>query len=140
MVTHYSNVNPGKFRPRIAALVGCAVLAVSGGCQSGAKRPGVINHTVFFTLQDESQADALIADCDFRLASIPGVKSYYCGKHVDTGRSNIDTDYTVGFYVGFNTFEDYARYVKHDQHQAFLDKWQSQLADVEIRDVYDITR
>ena len=124
----------------IACLTMGAAVVTSSGCQGWtSNRPAAINHVVFFTLNDSSRAAELIADCDRRIAGIPGVESYFCGRHVDTGRESVDSNYDVGFYVGFDSFEDYARYVEHPEHKALVEDWQPHLREMLVRDVYDVT-
>lgn len=123
------------------ALVGCA-----GGhgrpetIRVAAPRTALINHVVFFDLKDPADAPALIRDCDRRLATIPGVSSYFCGRHVDTGRATVDSDYDVGFYVGFESREDYAAYVEHPAHVALVNEWRPRFESIVVRDVLDETR
>lgn len=111
--------------------VGCAAQAPS--------RPAVYNHPVFFTLEDPSQADALIRDCDERIASIPGVVSYYCGKPHDIGRASVDLDFDVGLYVGFDSEADYRAYVEHPSHKALVEKWGPRAERIRVHDVVDAT-
>ncbi|MCL4742074.1 MAG: Dabb family protein [Phycisphaerales bacterium] len=102
-------------------------------------RPAVINHVVFFKLKDGADADRLVDDCDRRLARIPGITSYFCGKHVDTGRPTVETDYDVAFYVGFDTLKDYAAYVDHPLHVAVVAEWRSRFEWIKVYDVHDET-
>src|SRR5262245_26312185 len=102
-------------------------------------RPALINHIVFFKLKNPQDAAELIADCDRTLADIPGVVSYYAGKRLDTGRTNVDANFDVGFYVGFNSKEDYARYVDHPNHIAAVNKWRPRWESIRIEDVIDET-
>lgn len=117
------------------------VTIVLGGCaaEKMPPRPARINHLAFFKLQNPSDAPELIADCDRMLARIPGVVSYYAGRHLDAGRSNIDGDYDVGFYVGFDSEADYAAYVKHPDHLAAVNKWKPRWQWIRIHDVIDQT-
>lgn len=134
--------------PRLILLLLLSVLlagcAHSGGTYCPATnnrptRPALINHIVFFQLNDPADADELIAVCDERLGTIPGVVSYFCGKHIDTGRANIDTDYDVGFFVGFNSEEDYAAYVSHPEHIAVVQEWRPKFKSLVVRDIFDDT-
>ena len=104
-----------------------------------APRPAPINHVVFFKLTDASKADALVADCDRLLSGIPTVTSYFCGKHLDTGRDSVDDAYDVGLYVGFGSKEGYSTYLTHPDHLALVAKWGPDFAEVQVRDVYDGT-
>jgi hypothetical protein len=74
------------------------------------------------------------------LGTIPGVVSYFAGRHLDTGRGErIDSNYDVAFYVGFQTQADYARYVEHPRHKAMLQKWQPRWESIRVLDVLDAT-
>jgi len=122
----------------VAALVGCGATPC---CMDGAAppRPARINHLAFFKLKDAAEAPQLIADCDANLAIIPGVVSYYCGTHLDTGRPNVDGDYDVGFYVGFESEADYQNYVIHPNHIALVEKWKPRWEWIRVQDVLDET-
>ena len=129
----------------IILLISMAVTLI--GCETTSRhragalppRPALINHTVYFKLKNPQDADELIADCDRTLAAIPGVVSYFAGKRLDTDRPNVDADFDVGFYVGFNSQTDYATYVDHPNHVAAVNKWRSRWDSIRIEDVIDAT-
>lgn len=103
-------------------------------------RPARLNHLAFFKLKNSTDARALIADCDATLAAIPGVVSYYAGRHLDTGRGErVDGNYDVGFYVGFMSEEDLAGYVTHPDHVALVNKWRERWEWIRVHDVIDET-
>ena len=104
-----------------------------------APRPAVINHVVYFKLENPSDAPELISDCDRQLSNIPGVVSYFCGQHGDFGRTGVDRDYDVGFYVGFDSGRDYQTYLSHPQHIEVVDKWKSRWEWIRITDIIDNT-
>lgn len=127
---------------RFIALIG--VLGVLAGCSGpgragGPARPAVVNHPVFVKLKDPADAPALIADCDRRLASIPGVVSYYCGTPLDTGRAGVDLDFDVGIFVGFMSESDYAAYVAHPNHVGLVADWKPRIEWLRVHDVVDET-
>jgi hypothetical protein len=100
--------------------------------------PARINHLAFFKLKNPSDASELIADCDNKLARIPRVVSYFCGRHLDTGRGErVDGNYDVGFYVGFVSEEDLSQYVKHPDHTALVEKWRPRWEWIRVHDVLD---
>jgi hypothetical protein len=106
--------------------------------QPAAPRPAMISHVVYAKLIDSSQADELILACDTQLATIPGVVSYACGKHLDTGRGErVDADYDVGLYLGFDTQAALEAYGTHPQHLAILNEWQPRLQWIRIHDFVD---
>ena len=76
-------------------------------------------------------------DCDTYLATIEGVVSYWCGVHGDYGRSTVDSAYDVGLYVGFNSDEDYERYIVDPKHVHLVNKWKPQFDSLRIFDVID---
>ncbi len=96
---------------------------------------GVINHVVFFDLQDPADAEELIADCYDLLSFNP--KSGYAGRHYDIGRSSVISDYDVGFFVAFNSEEEYRAYIEHPKHIALVEKWKSQWDSIRVYDVGD---
>ena len=108
------------------------------GCQSSGKlppRPSRISHLVFIKLQNPADTAELIRDCDTLLAPIPGVASYACGEHLDTGRgASVDSDYDVGVYLGFSSERDYTRYVEHPDHVAGVNKWRPRWQWIRILD------
>jgi hypothetical protein len=111
-----------------------------GGCQSsGPARPALISHLVFITLNDPAEADSLIAECDTRLASIPGVVSYACGRHIDTGRPTVDANYDVGLSIGFDSLDAYSTYVDHPNHTTLVAEWRDRIKTMMVRDVLDAT-
>ena len=120
-----------------ALLTGCATLPVQPAPKTA--RPARINHVVFFKLNDPTDADDFIADCDTELATIPGVVSYYAGRHIELERANVDSDYDVGLYLGFMSVEDYERYLTHRNHQSLVSNWRSRLEWIRIHDVLDET-
>ncbi len=105
-----------------------------------APRPAAINHLAFFKLHNPADAAELIADCDRHLGTLPMVVSYFCGQHLDTGRGDrIDSDYDVGFFVGFADAAAYSAYVDHPEHKALVAKWQPRWEWIRVIDVLDET-
>ncbi len=120
--------------------VGIGVLAASGvlaGCAGGPARPAAVNHPVFVKLKNPADAPALIADCDARLAAIPGVVSYYCGTPLDTGRASVDLGFDVGLYLGFASVADLEAYVAHPDHVALVNDWKPRIEWLRVHDVMD---
>jgi len=114
------------------------VVLVVGGCAGNPPRPARINHLAFFKLVDPADAAELIADCDARLAPIPGIVAYACGTHLDTRRgARVDGDYDVGFYVGFDRLADYEAYVTDPEHVAMVEKWRPRWQWIRVHDVLD---
>lgn len=120
--------------PVIAPLPVCA-----GRMLSRAPRPAAIGHVVLIKLNDPSQRETLIADCDSMLREIPSVRAYACGTHVEAGRSNVDSNYDVGLYVGFDDLAGYAAYIEHPGHVSLVSRWKPELAWMKVYDIGDPT-
>ena len=103
-------------------------------------RPALINHVVFFKLKSPSTADELIADCDKHLTTVPGVASYYSGKHFDVRGANAESDYDVAVYWGFMSQQDYEDYLEHPTHIRLQGKWQPRMQWRRAYDTIDRTR
>ncbi len=100
-------------------------------------RPAKINHVVFCDLKNPDDIRAFMEDCERYLATIEGVVSYWCGVHGDYGRDTVDSAYDVGLYVGFNSDEDYEKYVDDPKHVYLIDKWRLRFDSLRIFDVID---
>lgn len=125
----------------VAALALGLAVAALGGCAAMSRptRPAAISHVVFVKLKNPAEAPALIADSDRLLPAIPSVVSYACGQHLDTGRTNIDGNYDVGLYVGFDDEAGYRTYVDHPNHVELVNTWRSKWEWIRIHDVGDST-
>jgi len=111
-----------------------------GGCASiRGERPAEMNHVVLFKLKLAEDAAALIADSDASLPRIPGVVSYFAGRHLDVGRANVEKDYDVGLYVGFDTEASYRAYLDHPLHTELVTRWRPKWEWIRIYDVRDPT-
>lgn len=118
-------------------LVMAGALAGCGSVRPG--RPARISHIVFLKLEDPSRRAELLADCDAVLPGIPGVVSYAAGRHLDVGRDAVDGGYDIGLSIGFETEADYAGYVDHPDHVAFVEAWKPELAWLRVYDILDET-
>lgn len=119
-----------------------ALLFLPGCCLFGlppAKRlqPAAINHVVFFKLKDAAASSELIKVCYEKIPAIPGVARFYCGRHLDTGRATVDSEYDVGLYVGFDSLKDYQAYVDHPDHIALVEEWKPRWEWIKVYDVQD---
>jgi hypothetical protein len=133
----------GRLGSRLAMLATLCLLFVSmGGCaHAGAhpRKPGLINHSVFIKLKDPAQTNELLADCDLLIAKIPGLTAAYAGRSLEAGRPEVDTSFDVGFFVAFESEEDYQRYDDHPAHRAAAEKWKPRCQSIRICDVRDPT-
>lgn len=102
-------------------------------------RPARIHHLVYFKLLDPTDASELIGDCDSLLAGIQGVRAYFCGRHLETGRAVVVHDYDVGLYLGFDTRADYLTYVAHPEHEGVVAKWRPRAEWLRVHDIEDST-
>lgn len=123
----------------IAALGIVFLVLTLVGCAGGAPRPAMISHVVFVELADPADAPAVIADCDAKLSTIPGVVSYAAGPPLDTGRASVLADYHVGIYIGFDSEEDYAHYVDHPDHIGLVAKWKPRITALRVHDFVDVS-
>ncbi|MEC9373403.1 MAG: Dabb family protein [Planctomycetota bacterium] len=100
--------------------------------------PAHINHVVYFKLKNPADAAEMIADCNNRLATIPSIRSCFVGTHYDIGRDNIDSDYDVALYVGFDTEAGYIEYLDHPIHLDLVGKWRPRWEWIRIHDVENL--
>jgi len=113
----------------LPTLVAVPLVSFAAGCAHRADTarppaPGTaIRHVVLIELADPTDFDALVADCDRRLAALPEVRSYWRGKPVDIGRPQVDGNYTLGLTVDFDSLEDYGAYLVHPEHEALVAAW-----------------
>ena len=108
--------------------------------QSGppiAQAPAMIGHIVFIQLDNPSDFHELLHDADWMLGTIPTVDSYAAGKHLDTGRSTVSSDYDIAIYLGFKSERDLGIYVAHQQHVEFVNKWKPKLRSLRVYDMLD---
>ena len=105
-----------------------------------ADRPARLSHLVIIKLTDPGQVDALIADCDRNLATIPGVRAYACGRPVDLAGPFADNAFDVGMVMGFDDAASYDAYLEHPQHQYMVDTWGPRFAWMRTHDVMDETK
>jgi hypothetical protein len=129
-------------RPLFAApllMIVCGLFAYQATAPRDAAPPcpAKINHVVLFKLKNPADAVELIHDCDVLARSVPGIVSAFAGKPLETGRSNVDGSYDVGFYVGFASEQDYAAYVDHAAHIEAVNKWKPRWQWIRIHDVID---
>lgn len=126
-------------KPRSSMFLIAIPASALGGCVStGSPRPvAAISHVVFVSLADPARADALLSDADASLACIPGVAAYAAGPHIDTGRSTVLHDYDIGMVIGFDSEADYAAYVTHPDHVAFVARWKPALTALRVYDIHD---
>lgn len=102
-------------------------------------RTALIGHIVFVELVEDSDYDEILADSDSMLATIPSVSTYAAGRHIDTGRTTVRDDYDLAIYLGFESAEDLAAYVDHEQHNEYVQKWGPKLKALRVYDMHDPT-
>ena len=108
----------------------------SAGANSSASKisSAHVQHVVFVTLTNPSDAAAMKADSDAVLPKIPGVLNYACGPHIDVGRKNIRQDYTLGILVELSSVEAYRAYQANPEHIALIQKWKPKWSKSEMFD------
>lgn len=121
------------------ALLAFLPLAGCTPTQHRAPRTALIGHIVFVELHDPADYEAILADSDAMLATIPSVKTYAAGQHIDTGRDTIINDYDLAIYLGFESTQGLAGYVDHEQHIAYVQKWKPKLKALRVYDMHDPT-
>lgn len=121
----------------IILFIACLTLSACTPAQTRAPRTALIGHIVFFDLSDPADDDALLADSDEMLGTIPSVSTYAAGRHIDTGRDSVLHDYDLAVYLGFESVEDLNAYVAHEQHIAFVTKWKPRLESLRVYDMHD---
>ena len=87
--------------------------------------PGRLQHIVLVDLEDDADIPRMRADSDRLLPTIPTVKGYVCGTHVETGRANVAHDYDLAIVVQFDSVEDYRAFLEHPVHQQLVREWRS---------------
>ena len=132
-----------------STLLIAAIFLLLPACSSGGQRtarppvpppagpPAMIGHIVFIQLQSPSDFHALLHDADWMLGTIPSVESYAAGKHLDTRRSTVSSDYDLAVYLGFKSEADLRAYVIDDQHVDFVNKWKPRLKSLTVYDMLD---
>ncbi|MCP4757983.1 MAG: Dabb family protein [Planctomycetes bacterium] len=116
---------------RVLALFAACALA---GC---ATKPAAIQHVVLISLQDPSDREALLQDCNRLLPHIPTVKSWWCGVPGDFGRSSVDDDYDVALCAGFADGPGYLAYLVDPAHVELVQTWKPKFNWIRIHDVVD---
>jgi len=99
--------------------------------------PARIGHVVLLSLQDPADASELIESSRAVLGPIPGITSLGVGTHLETGRAALIDDYDVALYIGFETEADYAAYLAHPDHVAYVDAWRPRLTSIRIIDILE---
>ncbi len=87
--------------------------------------PGRLQHIVLVDLEDDADIPRMRAESDRMLPTIPTVKGYVCGTHVETGRANVAHDYDLAIVVQFDSVEDYRAFLEHPVHQQLVREWRS---------------
>lgn len=131
--------------PRLACLALALVVAGAPvGCRTTPEAESLarkedlgsapLTHIVLIQLKDPTRTAELVAECDRSLPAIEGVRGYSCGTPLQTGRSNVTSDYDVGIYVGFAGEADYRAYIDDPRHQAVVERWREAWKSVRIFD------
>ena len=124
----------------IKRLISVFLLGLVGACSTSPDIQSrnarvTINHVVLIKLDDPRDAGELMDDCDRLLPTIEVVRGYWCGQHGDFGRSTVDGDYDVALYVGFDSADEYATYVDHENHVELVEMWKPKFEWIRVHDV-----
>lgn len=119
----------------VSLLAGCTATPRAADTARAAAPSAAIRHVVLIELADPAELPALVADCDAKLATIPEVRSYWRGKPVDLGRSNVDANYTLGITVDFDSLDGYGRYLTHPAHEELVKTWKPKWKAARIFDL-----
>jgi hypothetical protein len=65
----------------------------------------------------------MVQDMKVAFESIPTLAGWKAGSKVDSGRSQVQTWYTIGVVTEFDSVEDYKAYLEHPRHMALVEKW-----------------
>jgi hypothetical protein len=82
-----------------------------------------IQHVVLVELDDPARAPEMVQDMKVAFESIPTLAGWKAGSKVDSGRSQVQTWYTIGVVTEFDSVEDYKAYLEHPRHMALVEKW-----------------
>lgn len=107
-----------------------------GGCATHDQGP-TISHVILIALEDKSQAEELLGECNRLLAPIPSVRAFAAGPPIDTGRDTVLADYDVGIVIGFDSAEGYREYVEHPSHVELVDTWGPRFTSIRVFDIHD---
>ena len=122
------------------ALTGCSAANSTQNASAAAEPitpPGHVSHVVLFSLIEGTDEGAFIDDCRDLLSPIPGVTALSCGRHLDTGRNDVQGDYDVGVSVGLASAAAYRDYLTHPKHLELLDRWGPAIDSYRIYDIQD---
>ena len=128
---------PGYTTRRVSKLASPHVVAVASPAMAAVNfiiSSTHVQHVVFVTLANPSDAAAMKADSDAVFPKIPGVLNYACGPHIDVGRKNIRQDYTLGVLVEFATVDAYRAFQANPEHVALIKKWKPKWSKSEMFD------
>ena len=108
-----------------AALHACAAVPerVEPSGPAAKLMPGRLQHVVLVDLEDDADIPRMRADSDRLLPTIPSVRGYVCGTHVEIGRGNVAKDYDLGIIVQFDSVDDYKAYLEHPVHVQLVSTW-----------------
>jgi hypothetical protein len=97
----------------------------------------MLMHSVYFWLQDNLTTEQLNAfEEGLRsLAAIETAKILHVGKPVPADRPVVESSYTFGLIVGFDTQEGLDTYAVHPVHLAFVDEFKPYWTQIRVFDV-----
>lgn len=82
-----------------------------------------LQHVVLVELADRSDLEPMRADSDRLIPTIPGVRGYLSGTHLELGRPSVTGDYDLAIVVEFDSIEAYRAYLDHPAHLELVRTW-----------------
>ena len=117
----------GIRRILVVPIAGLLTVAYAGsGCAKGGDRlleRAPLQHVVLIELADGADLAALRSDSDRLVPTIPGVRGYLSGTHLEVGRANVASGYDLAIVVEFDSVDDYRRYLDHPSHLELVQTW-----------------
>ena len=115
-----------------AITLSCALIAIAN---SAVAADGPLRHVVAFKFKEDASPDQIKkvegAFCDLK-KRIPQIKSLEWGTNVS--KENLGKGFTHCFFVTFKSEKDCEAYVRHPDHQAFVEILKPIMADAFVFD------
>lgn len=110
----------------VSALAWNGTIERSGRTEEKKAESAPYVHTVIFSLQDDAPKgtiDAVIEDAHKMLTTIPTVRELKMGRPAKQATPEFAAkDYDVGLVVFFDDFAGLEKYLKHPQHEAYVNR------------------
>ncbi|MFP4193097.1 MAG: Dabb family protein [Candidatus Hydrogenedentota bacterium] len=117
-----------------AGLAGCGHLSGQTGSMDA---EGMLAHNVYFTLQDNAEAEqeALVQDCIDYLKDQPGVVFFAAGTLAEEYDRPVNvTDFDVSLHIVFDSPASHDRYQDDEDHLTFIERNEDNWESVQVFD------